>query len=353
MASSTSSTVPAISRKPIRRRGRRHRHLVRGIQDSGGAAARLQRLPRQAQRREAHRGRAPRSRAGRAPQDPAAATASACGSARPAQWAIGVRMSGVPSWASTRAVGIAAPCRGRPIAGAPAPRSAPPAPGTAGRPRSARGPCSSCVALSTEILAPIDQIGCFTAISGVAARHRRRASAVRNGPPEAVSTIFSISAGCLRVERLEDGVVLGVDRQQRGAVRAAPRPARSRRRRPASPCWPAPRRRRAAAPPASDAARQRRRSPPWSSRPGGRRPRPRPAGRPRPRCRCRPAPPAARRRRAGSATTARSGVQRDGLLGQQLDIAAGDQGLAPGNAPGWPVSRSSVWVPTCRCCRVW
>ena len=52
------------------------------------------------------------------------------------------------------------------------------------------------VALSTEILAPIDQTGCLTAISGVAARMVAR-SAVRKGPPEAVNTIFSISAGSL------------------------------------------------------------------------------------------------------------------------------------------------------------
>ena len=44
------------------------------------------------------------------------------------------------------------------------------------------------VALSTEILAPIDHTGCATAWAGVAAAMTDR-SAVLNGPPEAVSTI--------------------------------------------------------------------------------------------------------------------------------------------------------------------
>jgi hypothetical protein len=46
------------------------------------------------------------------------------------------------------------------------------------------------VAESMLILAPIDQTGCLRATSGVAAAISARV-AVRNGPPDAVSTIFS------------------------------------------------------------------------------------------------------------------------------------------------------------------
>jgi hypothetical protein len=46
------------------------------------------------------------------------------------------------------------------------------------------------VAQSTEFLAPIDQFGCATACSGVTLAICSRVS-VRNGPPEAVNTIFS------------------------------------------------------------------------------------------------------------------------------------------------------------------
>ena len=49
------------------------------------------------------------------------------------------------------------------------------------------------VAESIEILAPMDQIGCFTARSGVT-RAISSSGMVRNGPPEAVSTIFSTVA---------------------------------------------------------------------------------------------------------------------------------------------------------------
>ena len=48
------------------------------------------------------------------------------------------------------------------------------------------------VALSTEILAPIDQLGWRIACSGVTAA-MRSADQVRNGPPEAVKVIFSIA----------------------------------------------------------------------------------------------------------------------------------------------------------------
>src|SRR6185437_11060281 len=50
------------------------------------------------------------------------------------------------------------------------------------------------VALSMVTLAPIDQFGCLRACSGVAASSASRVH-VRNGPPEAVRTIFSTDFG--------------------------------------------------------------------------------------------------------------------------------------------------------------
>ena len=70
------------------------------------------------------------------------------------------------------------------------------------------------VAESTEILRPITQLGCAQACSGVTAA-RLSSGAARNGPPEAVSTIFLTKPGLGKT--LEDGVVLAVDRQELGA----------------------------------------------------------------------------------------------------------------------------------------
>ena len=50
------------------------------------------------------------------------------------------------------------------------------------------------VAESTEILRPITQLGCAHASSGVT-RAKRAGLAPRNGPPDAVSTMWSIRAG--------------------------------------------------------------------------------------------------------------------------------------------------------------
>ena len=62
--------------------------------------------------------------------------------------------------------------------------------------------------------------------------HARPRQCVRNGPPEAVRMICSTSSALLEVEDLEDGAVLGIDRQQRRAVAARSRPSSARRRRP-------------------------------------------------------------------------------------------------------------------------
>ena len=47
----------------------------------------------------------------------------------------------------------------------------------------------------TEILAPIDQLGCFTAWAGVTTAISARLER-RNGPPEAVRMIFSTASRC-------------------------------------------------------------------------------------------------------------------------------------------------------------
>ena len=73
------------------------------------------------------------------------------------------------------------------------------------------------------IFGPIDQFGCFSASLGRAAAIASRVQS-RNGPPEAVRMIRSTSVDRPAVERLEDGVVLGIDRQDRdaGPARLAP-----------------------------------------------------------------------------------------------------------------------------------
>ena len=75
------------------------------------------------------------------------------------------------------------------------------------------------VAESTEILAPMSQLGCATACSGVASRHVGQRPVAerpaRRGQDQLLDRVALRS-----VEHLEDGVVLGVDRQQPRARRA-------------------------------------------------------------------------------------------------------------------------------------
>ena len=89
------------------------------------------------------------------------------------------RVAPPPSRRGTR------PGHARPIADAPARRSPPAAARTDDAPRSAPGPCSSCVAESIVIFGPIDQLGWRSACSGVAALIASSVQ-VRNGPPDAV-----------------------------------------------------------------------------------------------------------------------------------------------------------------------
>ena len=143
---------------------------------------------------------------------------------------------------------------------------------------------------------PITQFGCASACSTVAAA-MRSALHSRNGPPEAVIVIFSDGRRIAPAERLEEGVVLRIHRQEHRAGPVGRLHHRGARRRPASPCWRAPpcgprrRRRRSAR------RRPRRRSPRRRDPPRARPLRARLRGRPRPRCQSRRARASAPRSR--------------------------------------------------------
>ncbi len=66
------------------------------------------------------------------------------------------------------------------------------------------------------IFGPIDQFGCCSACSGVAALIAS-SDQVRNGPPDAVRMMRRTSSRRTGAERLEDGVVLGIDGKHGGA----------------------------------------------------------------------------------------------------------------------------------------
>ena len=121
-----------------------------------------------------------------------------------------------------RAVDIFDQASGSPIADGRRPRARRRRPGTGDRPRSARAPCSSGSRESTEILAPIDQLGWATACAGRGARASRSSGQSRNGPPLAVRMIRRTLLGPGAVEALEDRIMLGIDRQQGRAARRAP-----------------------------------------------------------------------------------------------------------------------------------
>ena len=204
------------------RQERLDRDLVGGVQHRRRGAAGAQRVVGKAPGRESA-ARSGRSNARRFRPDEVERLRrpSRCARARPARSAIGVRMSG---------------CR---AARAPSRRRTRPANGstlcgwithldalgrqrrTASAPRSLRGPCSSCVAESTEILRPITQFGCAHACSGVTCvellERRGAERAARGGEQDAAHAGRSVA--CCRPAALEDRVVLAVDRQQlRAAV---------------------------------------------------------------------------------------------------------------------------------------
>ena len=93
---------------------------------------------------------------------------------------------------------------------------------TCDAPRSVRGPCSSGSAESIVTFGPIDQLGWASACSGVAAAIALGASRSGTGRPRR-SASSSRSRDRSAAERLEDGVVLAVERQQRGAGRGGGR----------------------------------------------------------------------------------------------------------------------------------
>ncbi len=74
------------------------------------------------------------------------------------------------------------------------------------------------VAESTEILAPMSQLGCAIASRGVTAAMASRERS-RNGPPEAVRMRRSTVSVGFAPQRLEDRIVLGVHRQQHAPLR--------------------------------------------------------------------------------------------------------------------------------------
>ena len=151
--------------------------------------------------------------------------------------------------------------------------------------------------------------------------------------------IRSSVARVLAAQRLEDGAVLAVDRQQRGAVRARRSPAAGRRRRPGSPCWPAPApspcRRRPQPRREAGGADDGRHGP---VRPARTPPRPAP---PRPAAASMPVParpPRSSASRVASAVTAMRAPERARLLGQQRHVAGAGQrhdleGLRPAGVP--------------------
>ena len=69
------------------------------------------------------------------------------------------------------------------------------------------------VAESMVILLPICQVGWASASAGVARVHLLERRASRNGPPLAVRMTRVTSLMPAAVHRLEDGGVLGIDRQ--------------------------------------------------------------------------------------------------------------------------------------------
>ena len=73
------------------------------------------------------------------------------------------------------------------------------------------------LALSTEIFGPMLHFGCASASARVALA-MRSALHSRNGPPEAVIVMQDDFGRVAAAERLENGVVLGIERQQRRAV---------------------------------------------------------------------------------------------------------------------------------------
>ena len=223
--SSTSPTSAAISRKAEPAfKERCDRYLVGGVEDGRLRAARGQ-APARARPSAGKRSRSGASKA----SAPIATRSSRCAGRRhplgPGQ-GMGDRHPhvGRAELGEHRAVDIFDQAVDHRLRDGRRSRSRRRRPGRGGRPRSARAPCSSGSRESTEILAPIDQLGWATASAGRRRAHLARAARSRNGPPLAVRMIRRTLSGRALVEALEDRIMLGIDRQQgRAARRARPR----------------------------------------------------------------------------------------------------------------------------------
>ena len=192
-----------------------HRDLVRRVQDGGRAAAGPQRLTREPQRRETHQVRLREVQPADGGQVQPRRRRSPCAPARP-----GYGRSGCACPASRAAPARcrrgSRPCRGSPIAGAPA-RSICVSSRSNRRAASISSrPLFIMVAESMLILAPIDQTGWRSAASGVALRHLLEAGGAERAAGGGQHDLFHRAAIAVG-QRLEDRVVLGIDRQQGGA----------------------------------------------------------------------------------------------------------------------------------------
>ncbi len=106
---------------------------------------------------------------------------------------------------------------------------------TGHEPRSVQAPCSSAWRYRRRFSRPSTSSGWRTACSGVTAA-MRSAGQVRNGPPEAVSVIFSIAWTLRKIEKLKCRTVFGIDRESELPANRRPHGERPRPPRPHIPC---------------------------------------------------------------------------------------------------------------------
>ena len=242
--SSVASTTRGMSRKPMRRSRKACTAISLAALRTVGASPpdRMQSMARLRQRKRSCAGALEHQLAHARP-DRAAATAKQCGAARPAhgRWACACRApTDAPWWCRPRTT----PGNARWIADAPPRPAFPAAARTGNAPRSVPGPCSSRWRCRREILRAHRPVG-----MGDRLLHRGAAHALQRPfaerPARGGDGDHLDFAGIAAIQHLEDGVVLGIHRDDRGAGsldarRGTPRPPPPR-----IPCWPAPRSRRA------------------------------------------------------------------------------------------------------------
>ena len=184
-ASSVASTSAGIAREPNAPGNEfADRDLVGGVEHGRRRAAGGQRLPRQAPAPGSAPDPAPRRSACQSWRDRAAPPRCRSAPARPgnARSECACRASRAGRPPSRREI---RPAHAPPTAGAPARRSRPACSANRWCASISSRPLFISVAESMVTFGPIDQLGCRSACSGVAARDRS-AVQVRNGPPEAV-----------------------------------------------------------------------------------------------------------------------------------------------------------------------